>query len=237
MSHKIIIGDCLEEMKYFEDNSIPLIVTSPPYNMKTSTGGGFKGKADAGLWKNAGLKNGYNSYSDNLSVEDYAKWQGEILAEMWRLIPENGAIFYNHKPRIQAGRVLLPQSYAPDYMILRQVIIWDRSCGFNFNRSFFTPSHEYILLFAKKDFRFTKHNPDRDIWKINFEKNNSHPAPFPVELAKKCIEHTDAELVLDPFSGSGSTGVATLALGRSYVGIECDTGYAANSIVRLGKAA
>jgi site-specific DNA-methyltransferase (adenine-specific) len=156
-----------------------------------------------------------------------------VLGECWRLIPDTGAIFFNHKPRIQRGVVQLPQNLAPDHLLLRQIIIWDRNSGMNFNKSFFTPTHEYILVYAKPKFRLTKAAADMDVWRIRADRGNDHPAPYPVELAKRCIQHTAAKVIFDPFSGSGTTGVAARELGRTFIGAELDPGYRQMALDRL----
>jgi site-specific DNA-methyltransferase (adenine-specific) len=225
-------GDCLDVMGKMSDGSVDLIVTSPPYNLGISTGGGLKGAKKSGLWKGSKLADGYATYSDDKPREAYIAWQRAVLTEAWRLIPESGAIFYNHKPRIQAGEVQLPTDFNPD-LPLRQIVIWDRGSGMNHNLTNFTPSHEWIMIFAKPKFRLVKRAADKDVWRIAPAHGNAHPAPFPVEIARRCIQHTDAKTVLDPFSGSGSTGVAALELNRRYVGIELDAGYLEQSRQRL----
>ncbi len=100
--NKIICGDVVDVMKKMPDNSVDLIVTSPPYNLKNSTGNGMK-DGRGGKWANAALQKGYSHYDDNMLHDEYVKWQRDCLAEMMRLIPENGAIFYNHKWRVQGG--------------------------------------------------------------------------------------------------------------------------------------
>ncbi len=72
--NKIICGDAVEVMKKMPDNSIDLVVTSPPYNLKNSTGNGMK-DGRGGKWKNAALVNGYANYDDNMPHEEYVKWQ------------------------------------------------------------------------------------------------------------------------------------------------------------------
>ena len=94
--NKIICGDCLEVMSQLPDKCVDLVVTSPPYNLKNSTGNGMKcGKG--GKWSNAALIDGYATYDDCMPYDLYCEWQRNCLSEMWRLIDDNGAIFYNHK--------------------------------------------------------------------------------------------------------------------------------------------
>ena len=100
--NKIICGDCISVMKQIPDESLDLVITSPPYNLKNSTGNGMK-DGRGGKWKNAALVNGYSNHNDNMPHKEYVQWQRNCLAEMFRLIKNDGAIFYNHKWRVQAG--------------------------------------------------------------------------------------------------------------------------------------
>jgi modification methylase len=63
--------------------------------------------------------------------------------------------------------------------------------------------------------------------------NNSHPAPYPIALASRCIESTNAQIVLDPFMGSGTTGAAAKRLGRNYIGIELSPDYCEQAEKRI----
>ena len=73
--NKIICGDAVQIMKKIPSNSIGLIVTSPPYNLKNSTGNGMK-DGRGGKWSSAALINGYIDHADNMPHEDYVEWQG-----------------------------------------------------------------------------------------------------------------------------------------------------------------
>src|SRR5258708_28631410 len=94
--NKNICGDVLQVMKSIPDNSVDLVVTSPPYNLKNSTGNGMK-DGRGGKWANAALQNGYSNHADNMPHEDYVKWQKNCLSQMMRILKDDGAIFYNHK--------------------------------------------------------------------------------------------------------------------------------------------
>lgn len=220
----IINADNLTEMAKMADGSVDIIVTSPPYNLGQSSGGGFGGSGKSGKWKAAKLRDGYEGHDDAMPYEDYVAWQKAFLRECWRLIPEDGAIFYQHKNRVQNGVLRTPHELNPD-LPLRQIIIWDRGSGMNFNEVFATPSHEVIYVFAKPKFRFRKGHGLKDVLKVLPDRGNSHPAPFPVELPRMIIAATNAKTVLDPFSGSGSTGVAALMEGRRFIGIEQSAAY------------
>ncbi|EKY30848.1 DNA (cytosine-5-)-methyltransferase [Brevundimonas diminuta 470-4] len=178
------------------------------------------------------LRDGYDGHDDAMPYADYVEWQKAFLRECWRLIPENGAIFYQHKNRIQNGVLRTPHDLNPD-LPLRQIIIWDRGSGMNFNRSFATPSHEVIYVFAKPKFRFRQGHGLKDVFKILPDRGNPHPAPFPVALPRLLISATDAETVMDPFCGSGSTGVAALLENRRFIGIEKSSQYCQMARARL----
>lgn len=216
--------DCLEGMRKLPDKCVDLVVTSPPYNLKNSTGNGMK-DGRGGKWSNAALINGYATYDDNMPYDEYCKWQKDCLTEMYRLIKDDGAIFYNHKWRVQGGLIQDRHEIVQGFPV-RQIIIWKRKGGINFNPGYFLPTYEVIYLIPKKDFKLTpKSSGYGDIWEFMQEQKNEHPAPFPVALIDRIISSTYAKVVLDPFMGSGTTAVAAKALGRDYIGFEISESY------------
>ena len=224
MSMKLIQGDCLEVMKTLPDNSVDVVVTSPPYNIKNSTGNGLK-NGSGGKWPQAVLLNGYNGHSDDMPHAEYVAWQRKCLEAMMRVLSLDGAIFYNHKWRVQNG-LLQDRSDIVAGFPVRQIIIWKRAGGINFNAGYFLPTYEVIYLIAKPDFKLApKANAQGDVWDIPQARDNKHPAPFPIELAQRCIAATNEGVVLDPFMGSGTTGVACVQTGRDFIGIEIDPTY------------
>jgi site-specific DNA-methyltransferase (adenine-specific) len=230
---KIICGDCVETMRKMPDESVDLVVTSPPYNLKNSTGNGMK-DGRGGKWSGAALVNGYDNYDDNMPHEDYVKWQRACLAEAMRLIKPDGAIFYNHKWRVQAGLLQDRQDIVGGFPV-RQIIIWRRKGGINFNPGYFLPTYEVIYLIAKPEFKLAPHaNACGDVWEFTQEMNNDHPAPFPVALIERIISSTTANVILDPFSGSGTTAYVARNLGRHYIGIEISPEYCEKSRARIG---
>lgn len=100
--NKVHCDDCLKVMNKIPTGSVDLIVTSPPYNLRNSTGGGLR-NGSGGKWESAALLNGYAESDDAMPYKEYVKWQRECLTAMMRLLPEDGAIFYNHKWRVQGG--------------------------------------------------------------------------------------------------------------------------------------
>jgi len=220
----LIQGDCLEVMQGIPSGSIDLVFTSPPYNLKNSSGNGMK-DGRGGKWSNAALLNGYNGYDDNMPHDKYVEWQRACLTEMMRTLKDDGAIFYNHKWRVQKGLLQDRQDIVEGFPV-RQIIIWQRKGGFNFNAGYFLPTYEVIYVIAKPKFKLAKGaNKHGDVWLIGQERNNEHPAPFPVELAERVVSSTNANVVLDPFMGSGTAGVACKKLNRDFIGIELDKEY------------
>ena len=164
----------------------------------------------------------------------YVKWQRQCLTEMVRLLRPNGAIFYNHKWRVQNG-LLQDRSDIVAGFPVRQIIIWQRAGGINFNPGYFLPNYEVIYLIAKPEFRLApKANAIGCIWRITQENDNPHPAPFPVDLAARCIESVGEGPVLDPFMGSGSTAIAAEQANVDWIGIERSEEYVKMAYDRLG---
>ncbi|MCR4614028.1 MAG: site-specific DNA-methyltransferase [Bacteroidaceae bacterium] len=232
--NRIVNADCMQVLKDLPDNCIDLVVTSPPYNLKNSTGNGMK-DGRGGKWANAALIDGYENYDDCMPNDEYARWQHEVLLELVRVIKEDGAIFYNHKWRVQAGLIQDRRDIVYD-VPLRQIIIWKRKGGINFNAGYFLPTYEVIYLIAKKNFKLSPHsNSYGDVWEIMQEQRNDHPAPFPVELIDRIISSTNAQIILDPFMGSGTTAVVAAGLGRDFIGIEKSSKYCEAAMKRLEK--
>ncbi|HNX26568.1 MAG TPA: DNA methyltransferase [Phycisphaerae bacterium] len=235
--NKIICGDCVEIMKKLPDNSIDLVVTSPPYNLKNSTGNGMKSCTTSGKWAGAALQNGYTHHDDCMPHKQYVSWQRNCLSEMFRLIKDDGAIFYNHKWRVQKGLLQDRQDIVGGFPV-RQIIIWRRKGGINFNPGYFLPTYEVIYLIAKPKFKLIpKANAYGDVWEFTQEMNNQHPAPFPVALIDRIVSSTDANIILDPFMGSGTTAVVAMGLNRKYIGIELSPEYCkmAETRIKLSK--
>lgn len=235
-------GDCLDVLPLLAAETVDVVVTSPPYNLGNTSGGGMPGKKrmehyspDAGMaqrggmgkWSGGSLARGYAGYSDNLPHEEYVTWQHAMLRECWRTLTDRGAIYYNHKPRVLGGMLVSPFVYCPPEIPVRQVIIWARAGGINFSPSFYCPTHEWIVVLARSAFRLKSKGASGvgDVWYIPQEADPSHPAPFPLALPARVIETTAPRLVLDPFSGRGTTLRAAKDAGVRAVGIEINEAY------------
>ena len=202
-------GDCLQVLAQLPDESIDLVVTSPPYNLRNSTGNGSR------AWP------GYDGYTDDLPHEEYVAWQRQCIDEMLRVLKSTGAIFYNHTWRVQDGR-FQGRADILDGFPLRQVIIWHQAGSVNRNPGYFVPDYEVIYLITKPKFRLVNSCTDGAVWRINQEQSGDFPdlPVWPVELPRRAIAATNAQIVLDPFIGSGTTAVAAVLEGRDFIGIE-----------------
>jgi site-specific DNA-methyltransferase (adenine-specific) len=242
---------CEDVLPTLPAGGIGLVFTSPPYNLGNTTGGGFPPlghyratdgfgvkRGGGGKWKAAsrdnGLKDGYGLHDDHMEHGAYVAWQKDVLLACWRLLSETGAIFYNHKPRVLGGQLVMPLEYNPG-LPLRQIVIWARAGGINFSSAFYCPTHEWIMVFAKDGFRLRDKGASGvgDVWRVAQEVNPSHPAPFPLALPKTAMETTSAGLVLDPFAGIGTTLRAAKDLGRAAIGIEVEERFCESAARRL----
>jgi site-specific DNA-methyltransferase (adenine-specific) len=216
-----------------KEDSIDLIVTSPPYNVDIK----------------------YNSNDDTMTYDDYLSFTKEWLAKSYKLIKEDGRFCLNVPLDKNKGG---QQSMCADITtIAKQVgfkyhstIIWNEQ---NISRrtawgSWLSATAPYVIapvevivVLYKKRWKKTSGSRKSDITKKEFmgwtngvwnfmgesKKRVGHPAPFPIELPKRCIKlftFVD-DTVLDPFLGSGSTLLACLQTGRKGIGIDIDKKY------------
>lgn len=232
---KVHVGDCTQLMGRMPAESIDVIVTSPPYNLRNSTGNGMK-NGSGGKWPQAQLIKGYDTNDDARPHDEYVESQRAALTAMMRVLRRDGVIFYNHKWRVQAGLLQDRHDIVSGFPV-RQIIIWKRAGGINFNPGYFLPTYEVIYVICKPDFKLApKANAMGDVWTITQEDNNPHPAPFPVELAQRCIESTLGNIVLDPFMGSGTTAIAAEVCNRKWIGLEISKDYSKVALERIEAA-
>ena len=227
---KIYNEDCLETLARMEDNSIDLIVTSPPYNKNF-----YATSKKDGNWHNV---INYENYNDSIEPKEYENWQRKIISECLRVLKPSGSLFYNHKDILVGGGIVC-HSYVYDFNVHQQ-IIWDRSNSPMIGERYFLPITEYIywIVKDKKQFFFDKSKSafKSTIWRMNVD-NNPHPAPFPYIMAANIINccSKEGDIVYDPFMGSGTTALASVKLGRHYIGSEISENYIsmANEKIRI----
>ena len=229
-------------MRELPDNSVHLMVTSPPYNV---------GK----------------DYDKDMSEAEYRDFLRQVWKETYRVLTHGGRACINvanlgRRPYVPLS-AFITQDMIDAGFLMRGQIIWNKqasagsSCAWGSWRSPSNPVlrdvHEYILVFCKGDFARRKPECDRkrptigkedflewtkSVWEFPAEsaKRVKHPAPYPVELPARCIQlytYSD-DVVLDPFMGSGTTAVAAREAGRNWVGYEISPEYVALSYQRLG---
>ena len=159
---------------------------------------------------------------------EYEKWQLDILNELFRVLKEDGSLFYNHKNRIHKGEIISPYQWLlKSPFKIRQEIIWDRGSSQNVNRCRYMPSSELIFWLTKCNrVRFDRKRDTmfkNEIWKFIPEKGTEHPAPFPIELPNNIIPNVSQDeriVVLDPFVGSGTVAISALKNNCDYIGFD-----------------
>ena len=168
-----------------EDNSIDLIVTSPPYNKNFYAPSGAINKVWSAM---RGRQIAYDVYNDSMPPQDYENWQRKIISECIRVLKPSGSLFYNHKDILVGGGIVSPK-YVYDFNVHQQ-IIWDRGSSPALDPHYFFPVTEYIywIVKDKKEFFFDKSKSifKSTIWRMSVDKN-PHPAPFPYIMAANII--------------------------------------------------
>ncbi len=210
------------------DSSVHLMVTSPPYNV---------GK----------------DYDEDLMADEYMAMLDDVFAETYRLLVDGGRACINianvgRKPYVPYHAMII-QSMLGNGFNMRGEVIWEKGAGAGSSTAWgswcsasnptLRDTHEYILIFNKGRFGRGKGNSTitkdqflectKSVWKFGPEsaKKVGHPAPFPVELPRRCIQlYTfEGDVVFDPFCGSGSTGVAAVESSRRYLLVDSSKEY------------
>jgi len=232
--NKIYNMDCIEFLQKIEDNSINLIITSPPYNLDIE----------------------YDSCNDNLPWDDYLKWCENWLKECYRVLKDDGRICINHY--IAVGRAGYEKKSEFPLMDFRNI---QKKIGFNVHKiaiwsdttiskltawgSWLSASSPYIntpyegILISYKN-QWKKQNKGistitknefiegvSGVWKIQPDTKSLTKASFPVKLPERCINLLTYknDLVLDPFIGSGTTAIAAKKTERNFIGCELSSNY------------
>lgn len=227
-----------EKMDELPDNSIHLMVTSPPYNVT-------------------------KDYDEDLSLEEYLDLLERVWKETYRVLVPGGRACINvanlgRKPYLPLHSFILDQMVAIGFL-MRGEIIWNKAASASPSTAWgswmsatnpvLRDVHEYILVFSKDTFSRERKNRRNTISRDDFlewtksvwsfpavsAKKIGHPAPFPEELPHRLIQlYTfQKDVVLDPFAGSGTTCLAATAAGRSYIGYEVNQTYIELAEVRL----
>ena len=234
LENKIICADS-RNLSFLPDNSLHLMITSPPYNA-------------------------CKEYDEDLSLNEYLNLLKGVFEETYRVLVPGGRAVINianlgRKPYIPLSSHV-NQIMKDIGFLMRGEIIWDKSasagssCAWGSFKSASNPClrdiHEYILVFSKGDYKLPRSKIEKEqridtieskefveytksIWRFPTvsAKRIGHPAPFPVELPRRLIElySFKGDIIFDPFMGSGSTCIAALETDRRYLGIDIDPEY------------
>lgn len=239
-NYKLYNDKCENVIPSIENESIDMVVTSPPYNVD--------------LGNNKYNKNPYDLYNDNKEHLEYILWLKNIFKSIYPKLKKGGRIAIN----IGDGKNGMVPSHSDiiqfmlndlNYIFMTNIIwnkkqISNRTSWGSFNSpsspSFPTP-FEYIMVFAKE----TKKLQEKGItdltkeefidwslalWNFSPETNMQkigHPAAFPIDLPMRLIKlfSWQKSTILDPFSGSGTTGQVCIETDRNYIGIELSKKY------------
>jgi modification methylase len=210
--------------------------TSPPYNLGTGANRGIKriARGDYTSSRLTKLTGGgyYGTHDDDMPLDEYVAWQRTFTHQAFGLLTEDGALAYQHKPRHWAGRELWPTDYVhPDLApFKRQTIILDRRGGLNFNPTYYVPTYEVLLIYARPEWRLTEGGwAAKSVWLMP-SPSHWHPAPFDKSLPRRLISTTAPSLVLDPYMGSGTTLIAARELGVRAHGIDIHTPFVERAV-------
>lgn len=220
-----------QNLYFIPNDSIDLIITSPPYNIGKKTGNGRI------LWRGVS----YGNDQDAIPEDEYQELQLLALAEMWRVAKPGASLFYNHKVRNRRGVGIHPLEWLfKTEWIFRQEIIWDRGSTHNHGMTYFWPVTELIFWLTKgiQDIYISPEGAEMTtIWRFNFKTNTAHPAPFPQELPARCIRAASkrGDIVLDPFGGSMTTCFMANQLGRLSIGVDRNKEYITKAALRCSQ--
>ena len=184
--NKIYNEDCLETMRRMADNSVDLIVTSPPYNNGHAHRDNVRRKKNGGRdWR----QKNYDCYADNKTQAEYEDWQREVISECLRILKPSGNLFYNHKDILKNGCIVAP-TWVYQFKVHQQ-IVWNRKSSVANDVHYFQPNAEYVYWIVKDTdaFYFDKSKAflRQSVWDIPFEVNTKHPAPFPERLVSNIV--------------------------------------------------
>jgi site-specific DNA-methyltransferase (adenine-specific) len=237
--NKIYNESCLTTLSNMKDNSIDVVITSPPYNMNLRI---RKGEyCSRQIVKEISTK--YEGFADNLPIEEYNKFHSDVLKELLRV---SNLVFYN--VQIVTGSKRSIFKMIGDFSKnLKDIIIWDKGYAEPaIQEQVLNRQSELILVFEKdypisRQFRSAvfKRGTLGDVWKIGRdrkkERGQNHGAVFPEELIKTIIENFSKknDVIYDPFLGTGTTAVVAKKLGRKYLGSELLKSYYKISQKRL----
>ena len=228
--NKIYQEDCLSTLKKMKDDSIDLVITSPPYNMNLRIRNGKY--CSRQIVQEISTK--YTEFSDNLPIDEYNKLHSDVLRELLRV---SDLIFYNIQIVTGSKRSIFKMigEFADN---LKDIIVWDKGYGQPAMQNQVLNRRTELILVFEKDYPISRQFRKRgkfargkldDIWEIKRErsKGESHGAIFPQELVSTILENfsEEGDIIYDPFMGTGTTAVVAKQLKRKFIGSEISQKY------------
>ena len=242
-SVRLLKGDCIEVLNQSRENSVDMIFADPPYFLSN---GGITCHAGKMVSVNKG------KWDKSRGVKENHQFTLDWLKACQRVLKPNGTIWVSGTTHIIYSVGYAMQELG--YKILNDIIWYKRNAPPNLSCRYFTHSTEIVLWAARNEKskhyfdyqlmkKFNNGKQMRNLWQISAppaeeKKFGKHPTQKPVELLTRIILASTKEndLVLDPFCGSSTTGVAAVLLNRKYVGIDLENEYLDLSIKRLEEA-
>ena len=239
-TNKIYNRDCLEGLKELPDNSVDMVLTSPPYNMITRIRNGMYTTRE----KSEHFSKKYKYFGDDLPIEEYYQFHKEVLTELLRV---SKIVCYNYQ--IVTGSKEAFFKLLGDFSDkIKDVIIWYKG-GIGqpaMHDKVLNSTYEFVVIFENDNKKgrvinnsYFGRGTQPNLIKGFHKQNNisGHGACFPIDFAKKLITlfSREGDVILDPFMGSGTTAVAAKELGRKYIGFELIEDYVKFAEERLKK--
>ena len=220
---KLFCGDCLEILPTLEAGSVDAVVTDPPYGVGYDGGHFHSG--------NVNIKRSREKLANDESAAIY----GPLFSLMKKLV--DGPCYVFFASSMSDFVVGAARSCGYD---IHNVIIWHKTnATYASMGATYKNRYEPILYCKPKGtrLRWTGPTNERSVWDMPRDsKCNFHPTQKPVAVIERAIKNHDSSVILDPFMGSGTTGVACVKTGRKFIGIELDRGYFDIAVKRIEKA-
>lgn len=229
MINKIFNESCLNTLARMSDDSVDLVITSPPYNMNLRIRDGKY--CSRQITKEFSTK--YDGFSDNMPIAEYFDFHLRVIKELLRVAP---IVFYNVQIVTGSKRAVFKLLGELNEYV-KDIIVWDKeNAQPAMSEGVLNRQYELIIVFAKRDAisrKFNYCNFERgtlnDVWRIKRGKKvtNLHGATFPEELVEKILTNFSRErdVVYDPFMGTGTTAVVCKKMNRRFIGSEISTSY------------
>ena len=218
MAHTLYHGDCLEVLPTLRAGSVGAVIADPPY----ASGGRQQANARNIILKNDDEHRSVDEWflTDNMGSDTYVRWMRQIARECLRVSVLGAHAYVFTDWRQYTNLVTAWESVG---WTLRSVVVWDKARGGAMG-SFWRNNHEWIAVFAKGAPSPLPNGSFFNTWTGAKPQGDVHPTVKPLGLLRYLISAT-RDTVLDPFMGSGTTGVACAVEGRDFIGVELDENY------------